>query len=120
MYTKFWLENMKGKRPIGRPRRRRKYTITRHLTEIGCEDVDWMHLAQDRAQWRALVNTVMNLHVPQKVGNFSDIYEVSRKGENYRMRGFIIRSIRLIFRGNLMQANKMDGACSRLRHGGKW
>jgi hypothetical protein len=33
------------------------------LGEIWCEDVDWMHLAQDN-QWRAVVNTVMNLWVP--------------------------------------------------------
>jgi hypothetical protein len=26
--------------------------------------VDWMHLAQDKGQWRALVNTMMNLRVP--------------------------------------------------------
>jgi hypothetical protein len=32
--------------------------------DIGWEGVDWMHLAQDRAQWRAVVNTVMNLLVP--------------------------------------------------------
>jgi hypothetical protein len=34
------------------------------LREIGWEDVDWMHLAQDRDQWKSLVNAVMNLRVP--------------------------------------------------------
>jgi len=32
--------------------------------ETGCEGVDWIHLAQDRDQWRALVNTVTHLRVP--------------------------------------------------------
>jgi hypothetical protein len=34
------------------------------------EGTDWIHLAQNRDQWRAVVNTVMNLQVTQKVGNF--------------------------------------------------
>jgi hypothetical protein len=34
------------------------------LREIGWDGVDWIDLAQDRDQWRALVNTVMNLRVP--------------------------------------------------------
>jgi hypothetical protein len=34
------------------------------LGEIGFGDADWIHLAQDRDRWRALVNTVMNLRVP--------------------------------------------------------
>jgi hypothetical protein len=34
------------------------------LREIGCDVVDWIDLAQDRDNWRALVNTVMNLGVP--------------------------------------------------------
>jgi hypothetical protein len=34
------------------------------LREIGFGDVDWIHWAQDRDRWRALVNTVMNLRVP--------------------------------------------------------
>jgi hypothetical protein len=48
-----------GKRPLGRPRRRWV-----DLTEIGWDGMDWIDLAQDRDQWRALVNTVMNLRVP--------------------------------------------------------
>jgi hypothetical protein len=34
------------------------------FTEIGLESVDWIHLAQDKDWWQALVNTVMNLQVP--------------------------------------------------------
>jgi hypothetical protein len=33
------------------------------LREIGCEVMDWIELAQDTDRWRALMNTVMNLHV---------------------------------------------------------
>jgi hypothetical protein len=38
--------------------------IKRDLREIGWDGVDWVDLAQDRDQWRALVNTAMNLRVP--------------------------------------------------------
>jgi hypothetical protein len=34
------------------------------LREIRWDGVDWIDVAQDRDQWRALVNTVMNLQVP--------------------------------------------------------
>jgi len=37
-----------------------KENIKMELTETGYDNVDWIHLAQDREQWRALVNTVMN------------------------------------------------------------
>jgi hypothetical protein len=53
-----------GKRPLGRPRRRWVDNIKMDLTEIGWDGVDWIELTQDRDQWRALVNTVMNLGVP--------------------------------------------------------
>jgi hypothetical protein len=53
-----------GRRPLGRPRRRRKDNIKMDRREIGFGDVDWIHLAQDRDRWRALVDTVMNLRVP--------------------------------------------------------
>jgi hypothetical protein len=38
--------------------------IKRDLREIEWDGVDWIVLAQDRDQWRALMNTVMNLRVP--------------------------------------------------------
>jgi hypothetical protein len=53
-----------GRRPLGRPRRRWEDNIKRDLREIGFGDVDWIHWAQDRDRWRALVNTVMNFRVP--------------------------------------------------------
>jgi hypothetical protein len=53
-----------GKRPLGRQRRRWMDNIKMDLREIGWDGVDWVNLAQDRDQWRALVNTVMNLRVP--------------------------------------------------------
>jgi hypothetical protein len=60
-----------GRRPLGRPRRRWEDNIKMDLREIGFGDVDWIHLAQDRDRWRALVNMIMNLRVPQNAGNFS-------------------------------------------------
>jgi hypothetical protein len=53
-----------GKRPLGRPRRRWEDNINMDVREMGFGDVDWIHLAQDRDRWRAVVNTVMNLRVP--------------------------------------------------------
>jgi hypothetical protein len=51
------------KRPLGRPRRRRVDNVKMVLREIGWGGVDWINLAYDTDQWRALVNTVMNLRV---------------------------------------------------------
>jgi hypothetical protein len=53
-----------GKRPLGRPRRRWEDNIKMDLREIGIHGANCIRLAQDRVQWRALVNTVMNLWAP--------------------------------------------------------
>jgi hypothetical protein len=52
-----------GKRPLGKPRCRWVDIIKMDLREAGWGGIDWSDLAQDRDQWRALVNSVMNLHV---------------------------------------------------------
>jgi hypothetical protein len=53
-----------GKRPLGRHRRRWEDNIRLDLREMGWGGMHWTDLAQDRNQWRALVNTVMNFRVP--------------------------------------------------------
>jgi hypothetical protein len=52
------------KRPLGRPRCRWVDNIKMDLREIGWDGMDFIDLAQNRDQWRALVDTVMNLRVP--------------------------------------------------------
>ena len=54
----------KGKRPLGRPRRRWVDNIMTDLQEVGCGYMDWIGLAQDRDRWRKLVSAVMNIRVP--------------------------------------------------------
>jgi hypothetical protein len=64
----------KGKSPLQRPRRRWEDNIKMHLIVIGWTGSDWIHLARDRDQWRALVNTVINSRVQNS-------FEVSRVAE---------------------------------------
>jgi hypothetical protein len=52
------------KRPLGRPRDRWVDNVKMDLRETGWGGIDWINLAQDRDQWRALVNMIMNLWVP--------------------------------------------------------
>jgi hypothetical protein len=53
-----------GRRQLARPKCRWGDNIKMDLREIGFGDMDWIHLAQNRDRWQALVNTVINLQVP--------------------------------------------------------
>jgi hypothetical protein len=65
VFTGFWLVGRpEGKRPLGRPRRRWEDNIKIDLREIRIDEANRIQLAQDRVEWRACVNTVMNLRVP--------------------------------------------------------
>jgi hypothetical protein len=53
-----------SKIPLGRPRRRCECNIKMDLRNIGIDGANWIQLAQDKVQWGACVNTVMNLRIP--------------------------------------------------------
>jgi hypothetical protein len=55
-----------GKRPLGRPR---WDNIKMDLREIGWDGMNWIDLAQNRDQWRALVNTVITFEFHKMLGN---------------------------------------------------
>jgi hypothetical protein len=61
---KILVEKSEAKRLFGRPRHRWKEIIKMDRSEIGWEGAEWIHVAQDRDECRAVVNTVMNLRVP--------------------------------------------------------
>jgi len=56
--------NLKGERPLGRPKRRWEDNIKMDLQVVACGGIDWIDLAQDSDRWQALANTVMNICVP--------------------------------------------------------
>jgi hypothetical protein len=60
----------KGKRSLGRPRRRWVNNTRMDLREVGWGDVDWIGLAQDRNRWRDLVNVVINFRFHKMLGNY--------------------------------------------------
>jgi hypothetical protein len=53
-----------GKRPLGSSKCRWEDNVKMDFREIGWGGMVWIHLTQDRDQWRALLNAVMNLRVP--------------------------------------------------------
>jgi hypothetical protein len=64
MHTILWLENLKGKGHLEDLGLDGRIILEWILGIIWWEGADWMHVAQDRDQWRALVITIMNLWVP--------------------------------------------------------
>jgi hypothetical protein len=72
-----------GKRPLGRLRRRWDDNIRMDLREIRWVGVDWIDMAQDKDQWRALVKTVLNLRV---------LYNVEKVLSSYVTGGFSKRT----------------------------
>jgi hypothetical protein len=62
--SRILVGKQEGKRSLGRQRRKWVDSIKIDLREIKWDGLDWIDLAQDRDQWRTLVNTVMNLRVP--------------------------------------------------------
>jgi hypothetical protein len=61
---RIWMGKPEGKRPLGRPKRRWVGNAKTDLRKTGWGGMNWIDLAQDRDQWRALVNTIMKLEVP--------------------------------------------------------
>jgi hypothetical protein len=62
--VKYVVVRPEGKRPLKRPRSMWEDNIKMDLGERGIDGANLIRLAQDRVQWRAFVNTVMNLRVP--------------------------------------------------------
>jgi hypothetical protein len=65
------VEKPERKEPFGRPGHRWEDDIRNDVRGVGWKGGDWIHLVQDRNQWRALVNTVMNVEFVE-VGEFLD------------------------------------------------
>jgi hypothetical protein len=57
------VRNPEGKRPAGTPRHKED-KIKVDLRETGWGSMNWIDLIYDNDQWRALVNTVVNIRVP--------------------------------------------------------
>jgi hypothetical protein len=79
MRTIFWLGNLNGKTPLGRPRRKWEDNIRKDLREVGWEVEDWMHLAQDRepvAGYREHDNELSGSMTSRKIFDYLSDYQL--------------------------------------------
>jgi hypothetical protein len=82
---KILVENPEGKRLLGRPRRSGgKYLM--NLREIKWYGMNWIGVARYRDQWRALVNTVMNLRVPLNAEKFLSDFTIGGFSQRPQLR----------------------------------
>jgi hypothetical protein len=101
---------LEGKRPLGRPIHRWENNIKIDIIEINLGAMDWIDLAQDKDQRRALVKTVMNLRVPKNVGKFfsgTATGGFSRRTQLHGVSYFLYTSISLHFLPHVENLNKM-------------
>ena len=64
MHTGVLKAQPEGKKPLGRPKRRRNDNVKMNIKETGHKCLDWSDLMQDRKKWQALLNSVMNYRIP--------------------------------------------------------
>jgi hypothetical protein len=72
MRRSFIICTREGIDPLGDLGVNGRIILKRILMEVGCEDMDYIHLAQDREQWLALMKTVMKSWDSEKGGEFID------------------------------------------------
>jgi hypothetical protein len=101
-----------GKRPLGKPRRRWEENIQMDLQELGCGVMDWIEVAQDRESWRALVNAVMNLQVPENYPILLTQYCSGDRIETNKMAGHVgykgeRRGVYRVLWGNLKERDHL-------------
>jgi hypothetical protein len=64
------LEDLKGMNHFGKYKNWCEGNIKIPVKEVQCKGIDWVHLAQERVKWQAVVHTVINLQQPLKMGDF--------------------------------------------------
>jgi hypothetical protein len=76
---KVLVRKPEGKRPLGRSRRRWEDNIKMDLKEIWFEVVNWIHLAQNRDRWRALVDTALKGQLKGRGSTLTDFWKTTKK-----------------------------------------